>query len=414
MSSPAKHYRYWVLLLLTLSYALSVIDRGLITVMLSDIKQEFALSDTELGLLGGLAFALFYSTLAIPIARFADHANRKNIIAAAVGFWSLCTALCGMAAGFWSLFLARVGVGAGEAGGTPPAHSILADYFAKSELGRALSVYSIGAIIGTLGGHLLGSYLVQAYGWRVAFIAVGLPGVFLGALVYFTIKEPSRAAPAPEQRASFGTTLRSLLANKAYLGVALGNVFAWVPTYSLFIWIFPLIERSHDIGKLEIGGALAMALLLGAVPGMFLGGVFSDLLAKRNNRWLGWSPAIWIIAAAPLYLMLIFTPSFEWLIIFYGGYLFVANLTQGPILSAIQSVVLPRERALAVALGLFGVNIIGQALLPVVIGLLSDTLFADYAGRSLNYSLSTLVIAFAIACGFFLYCAKHLNVQAND
>ena len=143
--SQSSARRYWVLLLLTLCYSSSAIDRGLITVMLSNIKPEFALSDTELDLLGGLAFAPFYSTLAIPIARFSDRANRKNIVAAAVGFWSMCTALYGWAAGFWTLFLARVGVGAGEAGGTPPSHSTLADQFSQSNI---FAADSIGEITG--------------------------------------------------------------------------------------------------------------------------------------------------------------------------------------------------------------------------------------------------------------------------
>ena len=179
VKAQSTSYRYYVLALLAMTYAFSFMDRQIVSILLGDLKAEFDLNDTQLGLLSGLAFALFYSTMALPIARLADKSNRVNIIAGAVGLWSLVTALCGTVQNFWQLFLGRVGVGIGEAGGLSPAHSVLSDYFDENERALALSLYSIGIGVGAFMGLALGGYVAQEYGWRMAFIVAGLPGLAL-------------------------------------------------------------------------------------------------------------------------------------------------------------------------------------------------------------------------------------------
>ena len=410
---PAGKYRYYVLGVLTLGYALSVVDRGLISVVLSDIKAEFALSDTQLGLLGGTAFALFYASLGIPIARLADRHNRKKIFAAAISFWSAATALCGVAVGFWTLFLGRVGVGIGEAGGTPPSHSMIADYFTKSELGRALGIYSMGAILGVLGGHVLGSYLVETYNWRVTFIVVGLPGVILGALVYYTVREPKRGATLPlgeeiTPAAPLGETIKSLRSNKIYLGALGGHTFALVTTYAMFVWIYPLVERSFDMSKTEIGSFTALALVFGAMPAMLLGGMLSDFMIKRNPKWMAWLPAIWVGIAMPFYYGMLFAQSFTMLIVLYGVFMFTLNMHHAAAFALVQTYSKPSERATAVAIILFFVNIFGYAILPVVAGFLSDTVYAAAGDRSIRLGLATIGAVGGLGVFSFLFAAKHI------
>lgn len=409
-------YRYYVLGILTLGYALSIIDRGIISVVLSELKQEFLFTDFQLGLLGGLAFALFYSVLGIPIAYLSDRSNRRNIVAIAISFWSAFTALCGLAVGFWTLFLARVGVGVGEAGGLPPSHSIISDYFKKSELGRALGIYSMGTVIGVIGGHQLGARLVEAFGWRVAFMALGIPGIAFGLLLYLTVREPKRTVTHAGHavRVSIYGSLRLLLKNKAYLGVVIGHSSVMVITYSLFVFIFPVVERSFDVPKITIANYTAMALIFSSI-GMFGGGAFTDYLSRRNIRWLGWAPAIWVLTIAPLFLvMLLFSPTVQWMLIFYAALLFAINLQFAPTFQTIQTVVPPDQKAIGPSVCLFVVNMVGYAILPPVVGLLSDTVFAEAGERSLIYALATLTVALIPALFGFLYTARHISDYTDN
>ena len=212
-------YRYYVLAMLTLTYAFSVMDRQVMSILLEDLRAEFLLDDTQLGLLSGLAFALFYSVLGIPLARLADRSSRINIIAVCVAIWSVMTALCGAAQNFVQLFLGRVGVGVGEAGSSPPSHSMIADYFAPNERSLALAVVMMGASFGSLFGLVLGGFVAESYGWRMAFVAAGVPGLLLAAVLKISIREPVRGgldAPATTpsiarpQQMSFRATLVEL------------------------------------------------------------------------------------------------------------------------------------------------------------------------------------------------------------
>jgi len=217
-------YRWYVLGMLTVVSMFSIADRLVFSILLEDIKAEFTFSDFQIGLLGGLAFAATYVIVGFPAARLADRSVRKNIVAGAISFWSLMTALCGLATGFWTLFLARTGVGVGEGCSGPPSQSLVSDYFPPHELAKAMGFLTLGASMGTAGGLIVGGQLNEMFGWRYAFILMGLPGVVIGLIMYLTVREPMRgryaAKGAQIQQQPLGATLKSLLGNRVFMGMA--------------------------------------------------------------------------------------------------------------------------------------------------------------------------------------------------
>ena len=405
-------YRYYVLFILLLGQTLSVIDRGLISVVMSNIQAEFSLNDTQLGLLGGTAFALFYATFGIPIARLADRSNRKNIFAAAVTIWSLATAACGAAGGFVSLFFARMGVGIGEAGGTPSSHSLLADYFSKVELGRAIGFLSMGGALGVLGGHLIGTALVEAHGWRMVFYIMGGPGLLVGLLAFLTLGEPKRgvfleAGENVTAQAPLGETIRSLMRNKVYVGTVAGHTFALVTVHALLVWLYPLIERNFGMAKTEIGAYAAGVLLFCAMPSLFLGGVLCDAMVRRNMKWMSWLPAIFVAASIPFFYLMLIAKTPMVFFLYLGVFNIFINLETAPVFASVQANSKPAERALAVAMLAFCVTIVGYAIIPVIVGTLSDTVFAGFGDQSLHAGLGLIGACALISVYCFIYASRH-------
>lgn len=416
--TPNRGYRYYVLLILLIGQTLSVIDRGIISVVMSDIQAEFRLNDTQLGLLGGTAFAIFYATFGIPIARLADRGNRKNIFAAAVTVWSLATAACGAAGGFLSLFLARMGVGIGESGGTPSSHSLLADYFSRVELGRAIGFLSMGGALGVLGGHLIGSAIVETHGWRMVFYVMGIPGILLGLLAFLTLREPKRGAlldagtPATAQ-APLRDTLRSLMQNKVYANTVAGHTFALVAVHALMVWMYPLIERNFAMSKVEIGAYAAGVLLFCAMPSLFFGGVLCDMMAKRNMKWMSWLPAIFVAASIPFFYLMLTAGSPMLFFLYLGIFNIFINLETAPVFAAVQAHSKPAERALAVSLLAFSVNIVGYAIIPVIVGWLSDTAFAGFGNQSLHAGLGLVGMFAFLSVYSFIRAGRHASAEAE-
>ncbi|MEP6199872.1 MAG: MFS transporter, partial [Marinomonas sp.] len=369
-------YRWYVLGLLTVSAIFSIADRLVLSILLEDIKAEFSLSDTELGLLTGLAFALFYVLAGFPIARLADRSNRKNIVAASLAFYSAMTALCGAAVGFWTLFLARMGVGIGEGGSGPPAVSLLADYFKKKELARAMSIHTWGAVLGTGGGLIAGGLLAELFGWRMAFVLLGLPGIALGLLVYFTMREPKRGQFTPKAlntvQSSLGDTLASFLKNKVMIYTCLAWAFVTTIGYAMAIWLAPVMLRNFEMDTANVGLILGLTFIVGGIPGPILGGMLVDWLAKYDVRWRAWIPAIGTAACLPLYYLCLTAGSLTaFLGFFVVGYLFFL-FQNGPSIAIIQTCTASGERAMAFAFALLINNMCGQALGPFVIGFTSD------------------------------------------
>ena len=417
-ATQPKFYRYYVLALLAMTYAFSFMDRQIVSILLGDLKAEFDLNDTQLGLLSGLAFALFYSTMALPIARLADKSNRVNIIAGAVALWSLVTALCGAVQNFWQLFLGRVGVGIGEAGGLSPAHSVLSDYFDENERALALSLYSIGIGVGAFMGLALGGYVAQEYGWRMAFIVAGLPGLILALLVWLTIKEPPRgqmdAGKADDEAMPVIDTLKELAANRIYRNVVLAHVLVVFTGYSFSAWLPQHILRSFpDVSQAQVGTIIGLVFLVGAVGGMLSGGLISNYFGRRFGR--GWQlrPATYGVAlAVPVYIWALATDHFALAIaLFVIGGLFIYQ-QHGPGLAVVQSSVKPSQRAFAASLNFFFSNLLGLGVGPLAVGAISDALAPQYGAASLSYALMISTLFAAAGFVIFLMACREMDKAA--
>lgn len=275
-------YRWYVLALLTLTSAFSVADRLVFGILVEDIKAAFTLSDFELGLLGGAAFSLVYVLAGFPAARLADRSTRKNIVAAAISFWSLMTAACGLATGFWTLFAARTGVGVGEGCSGPSSQSLVADFFARGELAKAMGFLTLGSTMGTAAGLIVGGQLAEWFDWRWAFILMGLPGLVIGGVLYLTVREPPRGryAPAGTDMAQrpLGETIRSLMTNRVFMGLALGWAVQIMIGYALAFWMAAVMLRQFPMGAGDVGLYLGLTFFLGGIPGPILGGYLTHWL----------------------------------------------------------------------------------------------------------------------------------------
>ena len=417
-----RHYRYYVLAILTMSGVLNIADRLILSILLEDIKLAFTLTDTQVGLITGLAFTVFYVTFGIPIAWLADRKSRKTIIALALATWSSMTVLCGGATGFWTLFIARMGVGVGESGSGPAGLSLLSDYFRKHELGRAMGFNTLGATIGTAVGLIVGGYFADLLGWRMAFVALGVPGIILAVILYFTVREPQRGrfypdmvvAPKPESwreaRASWVATLASLLANKLYVRVTLAYACMIVIGYAFATWLASIMLRNFNVSTANVGFYLGLAFLLGGIPGPILGGYLTDFLVRLNPKWRAWLPAIATLLCLPIYYLCLMSTSFWWFLgIFSCGYL-TFLVAQPPTLSLLQLAVKPDQRAMAVAVAMLFNNLIGQALGSFLIGLTSTGLIDSQGTLSLSYAVLIVSIGFGIpAALLYLWTAREIK-----
>ncbi|MDG2327344.1 MAG: MFS transporter, partial [Halioglobus sp.] len=391
----SQYYRYYVLIILTVVSMVNIMDRLIMSILLEDIKAEFAMTDTQLGLLAGLAFALFYALMSIPIARWADVSNRKNILAGALIIWSGMTALCGAAAGFVSLFLARLGVGIGEAGGSPPSYSIMADYFKPSERARAMGIYFTGAVLGTGGGLIVGGLLGEWLGWRMTFFVLGVPGVLLGVLLYFTVKEPPRGRydtgnQASKEATDLQRTLKSLARNKVYVRVSISFAMLTMVGYAMAMWLAPIMLRNFDVSLGKVGLYLGITYICGGIPGPLIGGYLTDYMVKLDSRWRAWIPAIAVVCSVSTFWFCLSAESLWEFLGFFALTYAIFMIPQGASMSLLQSSVGSGERALGTSFALLVNSMVGLALGPLLIGILSDALAPTYGVKSLNYALMTV------------------------
>ncbi|QFT76223.1 MFS transporter [Erythrobacter sp. THAF29] len=407
-------YRWYVLALLTLTSLFSVADRLVFSILTQDIKGEFALSDLELGLLGGVAFSIIYVIAGFPAARLADRSVRKNIIAAAISFWSIMTALCGLAIGFWTLFLARIGVGVGEGCSGPASQSLIADFFRPEELARAMGILTIGATMGTAFGLMAGGLLAEAFGWRMAFVLMGLPGVLIGALLYFTVREPQRGRYARKgariEQLPLGETLGSLLSNRVYLGFAAGFAVQIMIGYGMAFWVAPAAIRQYGVSTGDVAVFLGLAYIAGGLPGPLIGGFLTEKLTAIDERWRAWFPGlVSLLSVGPLWLAFQMAEFWPFLILFAVGYgIFVAS--QAGILSGIQNAVEPSQRGFAVAFALCFNNILGQAVGLGLIGWISDSLAREYGVNALGIAVVGVCAAAGIgAIVLFVWTASQMR-----
>jgi len=390
-------YRSYALLLLTGVYTMNFVDRQILSILLEPIKVDLGLSDTQLGFLSGISFAIFYATLGIPIAMLADRTNRRNIVAFTLALFSVMTAVCGMAQNFVHLALARIGVGIGEAGTSPPAHSMIADMYAPKERGAAMGVYSIGVNIGILIGFLVGGWVAQWYGWRTAFHVVAIPGLLLALIVQFTLREPKRghsdgyqdvgaAAPPPREVFAF------LLTQRSFVHLAIGSGLAAFVGYGAVTWLPAYLIRSFGMETGPIGTWLALIIGVAGGLGTFAAGAIADRLAHRDIRWYAWLPVVTAIIALPFTFGVYFAASGTMALLFFVLPAFLGNAYLPNSLSMLQSLSTLRMRSAASALWLFIVNMIGLGLGPQAVGVLSDIYDTQFGLgiESLRYSLLTL------------------------
>jgi len=410
--------RRYALVLLTVVYAFNFIDRQLLAILQESIKTDLGLSDGQLGLLAGFAFAIFYVTAGIPIARWADRSNRRNIVAGAVFLWSFMTAVSGFAQNYVQLLLARIGVGIGEAGGSPPSHSIISDIFPPEKRASAMGFYSTGVNIGILFGFLLGGWLNEFFGWRVAFIVVGLPGIFIALLVRATLAEPMRGlsenkhTASEEPSPSLGHTLSILWSRRSFRHMSLAAALNAFCGYSTASWTASFMIRSHSMSTGELGTWLAMISGVGGAIGVIAGGILADKLALRDKRWYVWVPAaagaisvpfvaaVYIADTAYMALILSIIPGL------------LHNVYLGSTIATTHGLVGLRMRALSSAILFLILNIIGLGLGPLLVGMLSDLLQPSEGAHSLRQAMLYLLPPImAWSTVHFLLAARSLRTD---
>lgn len=412
-------YRRYVIGVLLVINIFNFTDRSILSILLQPIKQDLQFSDTQLGFLSGIAFAIFFSVFGIPIARLADRSPRVNIIAASLAAWSLMTAVCGLAQNFWQLLGARIGVSVGEAGCGPASHSLISDYFPPQSRATAISVFSLGIPIGGMVGLLAGGWAVELYDWRTAFFIVGLPGVAMAAVVRMLLAEPPRGHSEAMQhdttQPGMFEVARYLWGMRAFRRVAMGIALHAFVVYGVNGWMPAFLARSYQMGSAEIG--MLLAVLYGAVAGLgtFAGGYVCDWLGRKDRRWYAWGPAIAIAITVPFSLLaysvhdanttllLLIVPAFF-------GYFFV-----GPTYATVQGLAQVRMRAIAAAVLLFILNMIGLGLGPLSIGIASDWLAPAYGDESLRYALMGVTLVSLPAVAFYVYAGQTLrqDLDAN-
>ena len=403
-------YRHYVLAVLFLGYVFNAIDRAILGVLLEPIRIEFNASDTQLGLLGGIAFALFYATMGIFLAALADRSNRRNVLAVCIALWSIMTALCGAAVNFTMLLLARIGTAIGEAGGSPPSHSLISDYYVLKERATALSIYALGIPIGQMIGVFCAGWLNEFYGWRMTFIIIGLPGVLVALLVRSTVAEPARGqsdqassaranAPAPP----IAQVLRYLWDLKSFRHLCLAaglHSFVW---YSGSVFNAVFFIRTHGMSTGEAGTWLSLFALVGTT-GTFCGGFIADKLSVRldERRWYLWVPGIATLVMVPFQFSSYLSLDLWYTIPSFCVMVVLASIFFGPSFAMTQALAPLRMRSVATSLLLFIQTLIGLGLGPLFVGIISDHLAPSLGERAIAWSLVIVgLVNIWAACHYF-------------
>lgn len=393
------------------------IDRNIIAVLLEPIKAEFQVSDTMLGLLSGLSFALFYATLGIPVARWADRGNRPFIITLALCVWSLMTALCGLAQSFWQLALARIGVGAGEAGAIPPAQSLIADYYPPDKRARALGIYTLSSVAGAALGMSGGGWLAQNFGWRIAFVVVGLSGFLIAVAARLMLREPrlARSSSHPKvTQENLSDTFGVLLGKASYRNIVISMTIYFLMAYGAMIFFVPFTIRVHGLSVTQAGAVYGLISAFASIIGSVVGGGLADRLARQDAAWLARLPGWGLIVALPFYEAALLAPTANAMaaMLFLGGAILIGVVP--PMFAAVQLVCGSARRAMAVAIIYFFANLVGLGAGPVIAGALSDYLAASHgAAEGLRYALMIVMIGLVPSGIFMLRASRDLAADAE-
>lgn len=415
--SPWPWAATWPLVLFTLISVFNYLDRSLLGLALPAIKREFGATDTQLGLVSGLAFIIFYSLLGLPIAWLADRANRRNIVAAGLIFWSLMTALTGAIANIWQLATARLLMGAGEACSTAPSNSMIADLFKPDRRPLALAIFGTASPIAYILFFPLAGWIAQHHGWRAMFVAMGLPGVLVAILLLLTVSEPSRNSPAPERlpvSKSLGRDLRALFANRCFAWIFAGVTLMGANVWAAGAWTPTFIVRVHHLQIGEVASIIGPARGLIAIVGILLGGAIIDRLPQNRAFWRIGIPAVACLLAGPAEaLFLLGSDRTAWVSGFALSSFFTL-IHQAPIYAAVVTIVGERRRALAIAVILLGAGLIGNAAGPGAVGLLNDLLAPKFGDLAIRYSMLLIAITPILAAACFWRAAVLYSALARS
>jgi len=405
--------RAYVLFILVVVYTFNFIDRQIVGILAVPIKADLGLTDSQLGLMGGLAFALFYTGLGIPIAMLADRFSRTWIMTIALAVWSAMTAACGLAQNFWQLFLARLGVGVGEAGGVAPAYSLIADYFPSQQRARALSIYSFGIPIGSALGIFFGGLIASVVDWRWAFFAVGLAGLVLAPIFRMTVAEPERGAfdPVPKSTAhpKIGEIIRVLVGKPSFWLLSFGAACSSMMGYGLFFWIPSFLVRSFELTLVQASMSYGAVVLVGGLIGIWAGGWSADRFGQEKRSNYAKIPALAFLFTAPFFALTMMLDTLAAVMVALVVPTALSLAWLGPVISAFQHLVPPKMRATASAVFLFINNLIGIGVGTWAIGALSDALTLEFGADALKYSIVSGNVFYILAAVLFLVAARHID-----
>lgn len=420
-----RHYLLFVLLLV---YGMSMIDRQIMGVLIEPIKAEMGVSDSAMGLLTGLAFALFYSILAVPFGCFADRTNRRNLIAWCCGGWSIATGLCGLALGFWSLTAARVGVAVGEAGSTAASTTMIADVYPPEQRSRAMSVFSLGPHLGSLVGLGVGAWIAQHYGWRAAFLWLAVPGVLIALVLRLTCREPVRGAQEGRVMVQavtekFSVMMAALLRNKAFIGLGLAGMLMAFSGYAIGMWNTAFLVRSHGLQLKEAGAIMGFIGGPAAIAGALLSGWITDVMARRDTRWQVGVPLLGTLISIPLGLAFYLNTSVQsWELAglkiphavgYYGVFAIFSSFWAAPAFAALTNVIAATRLATSLSIYNLLLTAVGGGLGPLTVGLLSDVFTVQAAQESLRWALVCMLAFYGVAVLIYGWVIRPYAAQVN-
>ena len=417
-------YSWFVLFALCSVYILNFLDRQLVAILGELIKEDLKLTDEQLGMLGGIVFAAFYTIIGVPVGWLADRTNRVRILALGCFLWSLSTFLCGRSQNFPTLAVARMGVGFGEAGGAPPSYSIISDYFAKEKRATALALFSLGVPFGQALGAFFGADIAENYGWRQAFIVLGMVGIVMSVLVLFLVREPKRGAmdvkldthmvDAPttaldEDKPKFGRTVREFFSRPSLVYLSFGCAATAFVGYAILQWTVPFLIREKGInyGEVKLYYALVLAIAMG-LGGLF-SGVVVDKLGKKNPAAYALVPAAAMALCIPFFIWFLKAPSWQSALAILSIPTFLNFVYLAPALAVVQNNVRPSQRTMSGALLLMILNLIGLGGGPTFVGSLSTRVYNE----ELTYPLMWLIPVYVIAVVFFLLQARAMSKETD-
>jgi len=417
-NNPTGWYRHYCLAVIFIVLVIAYVDRGIFGVVLEPIKGEFGLSDLQLGLLTGPAFAVFYAVMGIPLARWADMGNRRVVVSVCLAIWSAMTALGGIAQSFMTLFATRIGVGIGEAGAVPPTHSLASNYYPAQHHGKVASLLSFAALVGSFAGVVVGGAVLAVTDWRTTLMVVGLPGLALAALSFFTLREPRQVMRVPRLNEIFDADSRRIVKHlfntRTYFQLALAFAIISFFTLGMPSFLIPYFQRSFELDVASATRYYGITALLSTVAGTIIAGAVVDRLARRDVAWKLRLPGVACLIAAPIMAAGLLASELQTMLLLYGIANTLVFVALPALYSTVYGVSVTSERSMAIAiLGLI-TNLIGLGLGPVVIGGVSDMLHPQFGVDSLRYALAASVVFLAWAAVHMLLGSRSLAADMAD